>query len=394
MVQAAMAVKARSLAVVQNREACCLDFRISPSEIPSPRSVLAALTSDAPILEPVVAELACGLRTIGEFRDFRLTLDDWKQSWVLECTGGQVSTRSTKSSGRCGIYVEVIYEGKASDRAAQSADELVRLVRKTRLCTVPITIGKKPLEPGRGVKVSDLSKKVVELYLASASFPEEGRAKLVAEPSDSSGSKRPFTAFAPPEGQERFSHIDVRCFIGQGEGIAAEYLHTGYHFIRRPSRVLWYRRGVLCGEQFLEKSYPLQLDIHLNGDHLEANNAGLVLRWPGWMQPSRLKPVLEFIRLLPLTRLKLVEFWEEIPGDAAPKTQAAVGMAGAPLFLFFLANLVSPGFLFLKTAAALAVAKSTALAGGAVGYLTATDHVDAVRKTCIKAIDAFEKEEL
>jgi serine/threonine protein kinase len=394
MIQAGVIGGARSLAVVQNREACCLDFRFAAPDVPAPRSLLEALTTDGPIESPTIAELACALRTIGEFRDFKVVLDDWKQSWSLKCRGGKLSSQSAESYGRCGVYVEVRYEGRSADRAAQSADEVIRLVRKTRLCTMPITIGKKPLEPGRGIEVTEMSKKVVQLYLVSASFPQVGKARLTTEPSEDSGDKHPFTEFAPPEGKEKFCHIDVRCFVAQGEGLIGEYLHTGYHFIRRPSRILWYRRGVLCGEQFLEKTFPLQLDIHLNGDHLQADASGLQLEKPSWLQVARLKPVLELSRILPLTRMKLTEYWEDVPGDASPKVQAFAGMAGAPLFLFFLANLVNPGFLFLKTAGVALAAKTSAVVGGATGYLTASDHVDAVRKTCIKAIDAFEKEEI
>lgn len=392
MVQASVVGRARTLAVVQNREACCLDLRMAATDVPTPRSVLEALTTDAPVANPTVLPLAAGLRTIGEFRPFKLTLDDWKQSWTLTCKGGRISTESGPSFGRSGVYVQVKYTGKSMDRARQSAEELVRLTRRTRLCTVPITIGKKPLEPGRGVEISELPKSVVELYLASASLPEVGSAKLVAEPGETG--EEALTVFAPPEGREKFSHIDVRCYVAPGEGAVSDILHTGYHFLRRPSRVLWYRHGVLCGQQQLGKKFPLQLDIHLNGDHLETDNSGLKLRLAEWLQPSRLKPMHEVARILELVRLKLVEHWQENPGEAAPRAQALAGMMGAPLFLFFLANAVSPGLLFLKTAAVSALAKASAAFGGTAGYLTATDHLDAVRKTCLKAIEAFLKEEL
>lgn len=392
IVQAATVGRARLLAVTQTREACIVDLRMAATDVPTPRSVTAALTSDAPIPNPTVLELAGALRTVGELSDFSLVLDDWRQAWKLNCRGGIMDTTATPSSGRAGITVTVYYDGRSVERARQAADEAIRLNRKTRLCPVPITLGKKPLEPGRGIEISELSKEVTELYLASVSFPQQGRVRLVAEPEGEPDTFTALTVFQPQEGLERFCHVDVRCFVAPGDGPIQDLLHAGYHFLRRPSRVLWYRHGVLCGEQILEKRWPLQLDIHLNGDHLVADNSGLKIQLPDWLQVSRLKPLLELSRILGVTKMKLKEHWLENPGQAAPKTQALAGMMGAPLFLFFLANLVSPGFLFLKSATVTALAKTSVLLGGSTGYLTATDHVEAVRGVCLKAIDLFEKE--
>lgn len=392
-VQAAVVGRARHFAVTQTREACHLDLRMAATDVPTPKSLTAALTSDAPISNPTVLELAAALRTIGEYCDFNLTLDDWKQAWSLDCRGGSITTKAIPSRGRAGVFIVVEYDGKAIDRARQAADEVIRLNRKTRLCPVPITLGKKPLEPGRSVEISELNKEVVELYLASVSFPQEGQVRLVAEPERATSDRQDaLTVFQPQEGLEKFCHVDVRCYVAPGQGRVHDLLHTGYHFLRRPSRVLWYRHGVLCAEQVLEKQWPLQFDLHLNGDHLVADNSGLKVQLPEWLRVARLKPLLELSRVLPITRLKLMEHWKEHPGEAAPKTQALVGMMGAPLFLFFVANLVSPGFLFLKSATAVALAKASAVLGGSAGYLTAGDHLEAVRKTCFQAIEKFEKE--
>ena len=393
MVQAAVVGRARGLHLVQSREACTLDFQFAAPDVPTPRHVLEALTGDSPVTDPKVAELACGLRMVGEFRDFRVRLDDWKRSWTLRCRGGQISTQAGKSFGRSGIEVKVKYAGRGQDRAAASADEMLKLVRRTRLCTVPISIGRKKLEPGRGVAISELPKDVVELYLASASLPQDGPAELVDVPEKRRKDDMPLTAYGPGEGNDPYCHIDMRCLVAPGEGKVAEVFHAGYHYLRRPSRVLWYRRGVLCGEQFLEKRLPLQLDIHLNGDHLEYSSSGLELVLPNWLQASRLKPILELSKLLPVTRMKLAEFWEENPGEAAPKTQAFAGMLGAPLLLFFVANKFAPGVFLLKKAAFAALGKGSAAAGGVLGYKTANDHIDAVRATVLKAIDAYQKEE-
>lgn len=392
VVQAATVGRARQMAVSQTREACLVEMRMAATDVPTPKSVIGALTSDAPVANPMVLELAAALRTVGEFCNFSVNLDDWKQSWTLSCVGGQIQTTAHESAGRAGVFLTVYYDGKSVERARQAANEVVRLHRKTRLCPVPITVGKKPLEPGRGIEVSELSREVAELYLASASFPEQGTARLVSEPDNERDPLRALTVFKPSGGAESFCHVDVRCYVAPGEGVLHDVMHTGYHFMRLPSRVLWYRHGVLCGEQHLEKKWPLQLDIHLNGDHLTADNSGLKVRLPEYLQASRLKPLQELERLLPLTRMKLTEHWEDHPGKAAPKTQAFAGMVGAPLLLFFVANLVSPGFLFLNTAKMFALMKASAVMGGSTGYLTASDHVDAVRKTCLKAIDLFEKE--
>lgn len=394
MVQAAMVGRARGLDVLQRREYCRVYFRFAAPDVPAPRHILDALTGDAPVADPKVAAIACGLRMVGEFRDFQIRLDDWKRSWTLSCEGGRIRSEAGESHGKSGVEVKVAYVGKGIERARVAADELTRLVRRTRLCTVPITLGKKKLEPGRGVEVSELSKDVAEVYVTSASLPQEGGPELVKEPFNKDEEDRPMTEYGPGEGKEVHCHIDVRCYVAPGDGRVAETLHAGYHFLRRPSRVLWYRRGVLCGEQFLEKRLALQLDIHLNGDHLDHASSGLELVLPSWLQASRLRPVLELSRILPVSRLKLEEYWEENPGEAAPRAQALAGMLGTPLVLMFVASKFAPALLLFKKATLAAIGKATATAGGVVGYNTANDHVDAVRATVLKAIDAFQKEEI
>lgn len=394
MVQAAMVGRARGLAVTQNREVCTLEFQFAAPDVPSPKSVLDALTTNAPVPNPAVAELACGLRVIGEFRSFRLTLDDWKHSWTLSCRGGRINSQAGPSYGRSGLTLEVRYEGRGVQRAEQAADELIRLVRRTRLCTVPITVGKRPLDPGRGVDVSELSKEVVELYLASASFPAEGGFRLSEEPQKGSGAEKAYTAFEPKADKLTTSHVDVRCYVAPGEGKLGKLLPGSYEFLRRPSRILWYRRGVLCAESFLEKRLPLQLDIHLSGDHLQAESSGLKLQLPDWVKVSRLRPVLELSRILPVTRLKLEEYWEMTPTEASPKSNALVGALGAPVMLLFFSGLVGPGLVFLKKAALAGLLKTTSATGAILGYGTSADHLQKVRKACLKALDAFEKEEI
>lgn len=392
MVQAAVLGRARHLAVIQNREACCFEFRFAAPDVPAPKAVLEALTSDAPITDPVVSALACGLRTIGEFRDFRLTLDDWRQSWTLVCRGGSVTTKAGDTQGSSGLFLKVVYRGKSADRAAQSAEELIRLVRKTRLCSVPITIGRKPLEPGRGTEISELSDRVAELYLLSASIPQEGLAKIVSRPEQEAGSETPLVVFEPDGDASKSCHIDVRCYVEPGEGFFSKNFQTGYSFLRRPSRVLWYRHGVLCGQRKLDKALPLQLDIHLNGDHLVSDNSGLKVDLPHWLQASQLKPVLELHRMLPITRLKLEEFWKENPAESSPKAQGVASAVGIPLFLSATLAVINP-VLLIKKAAAVALVKGSAVAGGAAGYLSAASEEEAVRKACIKAIEAFAVED-
>lgn len=394
MVQAAVVGKARGLAVRQSRESCGLDFRFAAPDVPAPRAVIGALTTDSPIENPVVAELAAGLRVIGEFRDFRLTLDDWKQSWSIRCKGGRLKSRAGASQGRSGVYIEVMYEGRANERAEQAADELLRLVRKTRLCDVPITVDKQPLQPGRGVEISELGKDVAEIYLASASFPTKGGFRLVKEPRAEKVTDGAMIEVAPRGDKPTRSHVDVRCYIAPGETTLEKAARFGYHFVRRPSRILWYRRGVLCGEKYLEKKLSLQLDIHINGDTLECDPSGLKLSLPDYISVGRLRPVMELERIVSIARLKLMEFWEENPTGAAPKSKAFIGMLGAPLMLVFFGGLAAPGLVFLKKAALAGLVKASSVAGGAVGYATADDHALAVRKACVKALDSFKIGEL
>ncbi|MFA7480956.1 MAG: protein kinase [Vulcanimicrobiota bacterium] len=393
MVQAAVVGKARGLAVRQGRESCALDFRFAAPDVPAPRAILSALSTDQPIENPAVAEIAAGLRVIGEFRSFCLTLDDWKQSWSVSCEGGRLQSRSGPSQGRSGMYLEVRYEGKARERAAQAADELVRLVRKTRLCEVPITIDKKPLEPGRNVDITDLPKDVVELYLVSASLPLKGGYKLVAAP-EKTNKREALTTFAPRGDKLTRSHVDVRCYISPGENELERATKFGYHFLRRPSRILWYRRGVLCGEKFLEKKLSLQLDIHINGDGLECDPSGLKLKLPDFVSLNRLRPIKELEQIVSFAERKMTEFWEENPTEAAPKSKTVVGMLGAPLLLIFFSGMAAPGLIFLKNTALAALMKAASLAGGVLGFATSDDHLLAVRKACLKAISSFKVDEL
>lgn len=392
MVQAAVVGRARSLSVKQDREACRLEFRLAAPDVPSPRALLDALTTDAPPRTTILAELACGLRIVGESRDFVLTLDDWEQTWTLECRGGQLSSSPGESSGRSGLRLAVEYDNK--HRIEQSADELIRLQRRTRLCPLPIQLDGRPLEPGRYTELQSLPEDVVELYLSSASLAATGDSYLTREPERRQPEEIALTAFEPAEDAQVNAHVDVRCYIAPGEGGFHEVCHTGYHFLRRPSRVLWYRRGVMCGWQPLDKEFSLQFDIHLNGDHLNCNNAGLKLETPEWIHAKRIKAIAQLGRILPVTKMKVEEFWESQETDATPKANAVVGFMGAPLLLMFFGHLAGAGLVLLKKAAVAGVLKASAAAGGVAGYTTAGGHTEAVRNTCFKAIEAFESEEL
>lgn len=394
MVQAAVVGRARGLEVKQDREECRLNFLFAAPDVPSPRALLDSLTSDAPPPTELLAELACGLRIVGEFRDFRLTLDDWEQSWTLHCEGGRIRSAPGESSGKSGLRLAVSYDQRK--RVTQSVDELIRLERKTRLCPVPIVVDNRALEPGRPTAIKTDPEEVVELYLASASLRSDGDSYLSAGPDAQTGA--PLTAFQPPDGKDISSHVDVRCYV-RPESLGLDNLsdYRAYHFLRRPSRVLWYRRGVLCGWRSLEREFSLQFDIHLSGDHLEVNSSGLEADVSDWVGSSRLQAIQALKQVAPVlteTKVKVAEFWELQAGDATPKSNALVGMLGAPLVLLFLGNVVGSGFLLLKNAALAGLLKGSALVGGAVGYATATSELEQLRKTCMKAIEAFESEEL
>jgi hypothetical protein len=92
--------------------------------------------------------------------------------------------------------------------------------------------------------------------------------------------------------------------------------------------------------------------------------------------------------------MKLQEHWEEKPTEEAPKTQAFAGGIGAPLLLIMASAWLNPGLILLKKAALAGFLKATSVAGGVAGYSTATVPLAEIRKTCLKAIDAFEEEDV
>lgn len=398
MVQAAVIGRARKLDIRQTRESCRFEFAFAEPDVPSPRDILDALTGQKSVEDPAVNEIACGLRMAGEFQRFILKVDDWRRAWYLKCDGGKLTSRADESTGMSGLSVEVAYVGRSSERAKQRAEEYAALCRSTRLCPVPITIDKRPLEPGRPVDPTTLSKDVEILYLASVTIPNQGDAVYTSGPAErkppygSSRKEKAYTVFSTPPGAHPASHIDLRCFVSPGESKAAKKWHRGYHFLRRPSRVLWYRRGVLCGEQFLEKKLALQLDIHLNGENLAPSSSGLTLELPERISGTRLKPLGDLPFFLPLIKMRLDEYWEENPVDTNAKTSAVAGGMGAPLLLMYAGAWLNPGLLLLKKALLLGAVKASSLAGGVMGYRSATNHEDQVRKTCLKAFEAFETE--
>ena len=390
MVQAAVLGKARGLDVNQGRRWCQVELRLAAPDVPSPRKVLQALVQETSLQTGVAAEIACGLRMVGEFRDFSLVLDDWKQSWVLECKAGKISCRPTESLGRSGLILQVHYN--KHDRAKRTAEDMLALTRKTRLCQIPLTVCGRPLEFSRPIEPTPPSSETIEVYLASVSLPQSGLPYSVKPNKPKLPPGSALTSFHPGSERRVTCHLDVRCYVAAGSK-DGKLIVPGSHFERRPSRVLWYHNGVLCGHQNLPKLKALQFDLHLEATDFPTLNTGLTVLPPEWVPKSQLREdqVQEIMKVI---KFQLKETWDDEPTQSSPLSQALVGALGAPLLLVFLGGTgLGGGLLLLKKAALATVFKSGAAAGGVAGYTSASSHLERVRKICLKAMATFEAEE-
>lgn len=389
MVQAAVVGQARALDVNQSRRWCQLEFRLAAPDVPSPRRLLEALIQEVSLQSGFIGELACGLRMAGEFRDFSLVLDDWKHSWVLECTAGKISGRPTESLGRAGLIVQVHYN--KHDRAQRTAEDMLALTRRTRLCQVPLSICGRPLEFARPTEPIPLASEAIEIYLASASLPQTGLPHNYGEEKTKAEYSVPLAEFRPQDGQRVACHLDIRCYVSVGSKDARLPV-ANTHFERRPSRVLWYRRGVLCAHQELPEVKALEFDFHVEATDYPVLNTGLTILPPDWVPQSLLRE--EQVReIVKVVKHQLRGTWEDEPTRIAPFSKALVGVLGVPLLMVYCGFTIGSGLLLLKKSALSSLFKAGAAAGGVTGFATSTSHVERVRKTCLKAIATYEAEE-
>jgi hypothetical protein len=352
-----------------------------PADIlPDAAQLLQSLQDAAENVPPWLAEMAVGLKMVGEFRDFRLLLDNWKRAWMVSGQAGTLQAEPAPSAGRACLTLEVDYAGKSPDRARQAADEMVNLVRRTRLCSFPVYLDDRRLEAGRSVDRPVLSKEIREVYLASVSMPADGRIRREPGPSSDEGlsEEEAWTTFTPQDGTPTACHLDLRCYLEP----AGSPPMAGFGFVRQPLKLLWYRHGVLCGQQeFPNHLSSLEVTAHLDGSHYPCDLSGLSLIPSELMFPKQLKPLGSLSKVLPVLRSELERYRPVEPGS--PVGRAAMGAVAAPLLVLLLGAVAVP--VVLKSS----LAAGAAALGGVAGYLNSDRQEEALRDACLKAITAY-----
>ena len=377
VMQAATLARAREVRVTQNRSVCRINLSIPADILPDAGQILEALVGDSEHLPPWLRELALGLKLVGEFRDFRLLLDNWRRAWKVSGRGGTLEAEPAATQGKAGLSVEVDYAGKGADRARQAADEMVNLVRRTRLCPFPLFIDDRRLEPGRSIDRPLLAKEVREVYLASVSMPADGRIQRRAADHQEEGlsEEEAWTTFTPHDGRPAECHVDLRCYLAPGR--------TGFGFVKQPLRLLWYRHGVLCAEQEIVKQVKsLEVLVHLDGSYLPATASGLRLTPADLMFPGQLKPLSALPKVLPVVKAELERYRPPEPSNPVGRT--AVGAVAAPLLVMLFGAVAVP--VVLKSS----LAAGAAALGGMAGYLNYDRQEESLRDACLKALSAYE----
>ncbi len=388
VVQAGVVGQARDLRITQNRSLCRVSVSLAAATVPDIREVLEALTHKGRSPDLLLNNLAVGLKMVGESRNFRLILDNWRRAWLVECRGGNIEATQFPSAGTAGLKLEVEYTGKSMERATTAAEELVSLVRKTRLCPCPIIVDERELEPGRPTEKPLLSSSVRSVYLASASMPSNGSPTLTDTASSSRlNDDKPWSTFSPQKKLAKTSHLDLRCYLAPA--LATENLPSlaVFEYLPQPIKVLWYRHGILCAVQLIKSDSSLEISVHLDGDHLKPDAAGLRLALPDLMFPTQLKPLQNLSQILPVVREEIEKYQPVGPSAGASLGRFTAGFVAAPFVLLAVGLATSP--LLLKTALTAAVIKKVAALGGFASYLKRDRDEEAVRKTCLKAIDNF-----
>ncbi len=398
VMQAATLAQAREVRVTQTRSICKVHLSIPAHGLPDAGAVLEALGGEREPDNLWLRELACGIKMVGEFRDFRMVLDNWSRAWKVEGRGGKLEATPIPSEGRAGLMLEVDYLGKAIDRARQAAEESVALARRTRLCPFPLFLDDRLLERERPIERPLLKGQVREVFLASVSMPADGqvqhqRASGLKDPTQSAGEalghQEALATFAPQDGRPSESHVDLRAYLEPA--LSAVSTLAGFSFLRQPLQLLWYRHGVLCGQQQIPGWHSLEVLVHLDGGHLTANLSGLSVAPKDIMFPMRLKPLLNLDKILPVVKAELEGYRPTRPSSTRSVSKAAVGAVGTPLFMLLLSAVAGP--VVLKSALATGLLSKAAAVGGVAGYLHHDREEELLRNACLKAVEAFSQRE-
>lgn len=388
VMQAATVVQAREVRVVQTRSACRVQLAIPAHNLPDAGALLDVLTGEREEALLWLRELACGLKMVGEFRDFSLTLDNWRRAWRVENRAGKLEASSVSSQGRAGLFLEVSYIGKGVDRARQAAEELVGLCRRTRLCPYPLYLDDRRLDWERPMQRPLFTGQVREVYLASVNIPSDGQLhhQRSTEPPDSLGEEEALARFAPRDGGVSDSYLDIRAYLEPSLSRMSSLL--GFSYLRQPLHLLWYRHGVLCGHQEMEGWHSLEVMAHCDGSYFGADASGLRVT-PGEQRfPMQLKPLRQLSSVLPIIKAELEAYRPEKPSAPTSVGKAAGGAVAAPLLLLLLGAAAGP--VVFKSALAAGLLQKAAALGGVAGYLHYDREDELLRNACLKAVAAWE----
>jgi hypothetical protein len=387
VMQAATLAQAREVRVIQTRSTCKLSLGIPAHSLPDAGAVLDALTGDSTAAMPWLHELACGLKMVGEFRDFRLILDNWRRAWRVEGRGGKLEADGTESQGRAGLSLEVDYTGKGVDRARQSAEELVGLSRRTRLCPYPLYVDDRRLQWERPLERPLFKGQIREVYLASVSMPVDGQLQhqRSAQPREALSEEAAVASFSPQDGRPGDCHLDLRAYL-EPKLTPASTL-SGFNFLRQPLQLLWYRHGVLCAEQQIEGWHSLEVMAHCDGSHLQSHPSGLKVIPVDLMFPHHLKPLGQLDKILPIVKAELEAYRPPKPATSTSMGKAAAGLVAAPLLVLLFGAAAGP--VVMKSALAAGLLQKAAALGGVAGYLHYDREEELLRNACLKAVAAY-----
>jgi hypothetical protein len=365
VMQAATVAQAREARVVQTRSSCKISLGIPAHNLPDAGAVLDALTGERDSDTPWLQELAC-----------------------VEGRGGKLEAVAANSEGRAGLSLQVDYVGKGIDRARQAAEEMVGLVRRTRLCPFPLYLDDRRVQWERPLERPLFRGQVREVYLASVSLASDGhlRQRRAESTQDALGEEQALANFAPPDGRPWECHLDLRAYLEPS--LSATSKLAGFSFLRQPLRLLWYRHGVLCGEQQLaDGKHSLEVMAHVNGTHLAANASGLSVSPVDLMFPMQLKPLVRLDKILPVVKAELESYRPPKPTTSSSVGKAAAGVVAAPLLVLLFGAAAGP--VIMKSALAAGLLQKAAALGGVAGYLYYDREEELLRKACLKAVAAY-----
>jgi predicted Ser/Thr protein kinase len=386
VMQAATAAQAREVRVTQNRATCKIVLGIPAHGLPDAGAVLDALVGEREPDLPWLYELACGLKMVGEFRDFRLTLDNWQRAWQVHSRAGKLEALPVESEGQAGLFLEVDYVGKAMDKVRQAADEVVGLARRTRLCPFPLYVDDRRMNWERPLQRPLLTDKVKEVYLASISMPADGQVQYQRKDQlPGLGEEDALTSFSPRDGRPQECYLDLRAYLEPTLGAAS--VLTGFCFLRQPLHLLWYRHGVLCAHQEIQGWHSLEIMAHMDGTHLPAGPSGLSVEPVELMFPNKLKPLTSLEKVLPIITAELEGLRAAKPDPGSSVGKAAVGAVATPLLVLLFGAAAGP--IVMKSALAAGILQKAAAVGGVAGLLHHDREEALLRKACLKAVQAY-----